>query len=115
MFIFSPDGARVVSGGDEGAKPAGVGRQVRKRRSTRGRFERRPPELLCGPRPTYAVRAGVRGSDCHPPTLSRPACAPPAYDPGEAKRNASLNSADLAAYTLVASLMLNLDEAVTKE
>ena len=34
---------------------------------------------------------------------------------GEAKRNASLNSADLAAYTLVASLMLNLDEAVTKE
>jgi hypothetical protein len=34
---------------------------------------------------------------------------------GDAGRNTSLNSADLATYTAVASLMLNLDEAITKE
>jgi hypothetical protein len=34
---------------------------------------------------------------------------------GEAVRNTGLNAADLAAYTTVANLILNLDEAVTKE
>ena len=34
---------------------------------------------------------------------------------GEAVRNAVLNPADLAAYTTVANLIFNLDEAVTKE
>jgi len=34
---------------------------------------------------------------------------------GEAERNKDLNTADLAAYATVASLIFNLDEAVTKE
>ena len=34
---------------------------------------------------------------------------------GEAERNKRLDTADLAAYTTVASLIFNLDEAVTKE
>ncbi len=34
---------------------------------------------------------------------------------GEAERNKNLNTADLAAYATVASLIFNLDEAVTKE
>jgi len=34
---------------------------------------------------------------------------------GEAKRNESLDAAELAAYTLVCNLILNLDEVVTKE
>ena len=34
---------------------------------------------------------------------------------GEAKRNESLDAAELAAYTMVCNLILNLDEAVTKE
>jgi hypothetical protein len=34
---------------------------------------------------------------------------------GESPKAASLNTADLAAYSAAASLMLNLDEAVTKE
>jgi hypothetical protein len=34
---------------------------------------------------------------------------------GEAERNTRLDAADLAAYTTVASLILNLDESVTKE
>jgi hypothetical protein len=34
---------------------------------------------------------------------------------GEAERNKHLNTADLAAYATVASLIFNLDEAVTKE
>jgi hypothetical protein len=34
---------------------------------------------------------------------------------GEAKRNEALDPADHAAYTMVANLILNLDESVTKE
>ncbi|MFO0885762.1 MAG: hypothetical protein U0894_16515 [Pirellulales bacterium] len=34
---------------------------------------------------------------------------------GEAKRNETLPPAELAAYTMVANLILNLDEVVTKE
>jgi hypothetical protein len=34
---------------------------------------------------------------------------------GEAEHNKRLNTADLAAYSTVASLIFNLDEAVTKE
>jgi hypothetical protein len=34
---------------------------------------------------------------------------------GESKRNESLDPAELAAYTLVCNLILNLDEVVTKE
>jgi len=34
---------------------------------------------------------------------------------GESKRNAALDAAELAAYTLVCNLILNLDEVVTKE
>jgi hypothetical protein len=34
---------------------------------------------------------------------------------GESKRNIKTNVAELAAYTTVASLMMNLDETVTKE
>ncbi len=34
---------------------------------------------------------------------------------GEKRNNASLNSAELAAYTMIASLMLNLDEVITRQ
>jgi predicted ATPase len=34
---------------------------------------------------------------------------------GDARRNTALPVADLAAHTLVASLLLNLDEGITKE
>ncbi len=34
---------------------------------------------------------------------------------GESPRNAQLNQAELAAYTILANLLLNLDEAITKE
>ena len=34
---------------------------------------------------------------------------------GEAKRNETLDASEHAAYTMVANMILNLDEAVTKE
>jgi hypothetical protein len=46
---------------------------------------------------------------------SNPAAAQKFLSAGESERDASLNPIDLAAYTVVASTLLNLDEAVTKE
>jgi hypothetical protein len=34
---------------------------------------------------------------------------------GDSKRNESLDPAELASWTMIASLIMNLDEAVTKE
>jgi len=46
---------------------------------------------------------------------ARPKSAAEFLQHGEAPRAAGLDTADLAAYTSIASLMLNLDETVTKE
>ena len=47
---------------------------------------------------------------------ANPQAAPVAdISAGEAPRNEQLDAAELAAYTTVAGLILNLDEAVTKQ
>ena len=46
---------------------------------------------------------------------THPEAARKLLSPGEAPRNEKLNVSELAAYTTVASLILNLDETVTKE
>jgi hypothetical protein len=46
---------------------------------------------------------------------SRPAVAAKLLEQGESKPDAALEPGELAAYASVASLMLNLDEAVTKQ
>jgi hypothetical protein len=45
---------------------------------------------------------------------SHPEAAKEAVSYGESKRNESLDAAEVAAYTLIANLLLNLDETVTK-